>query len=83
MKIREVSEQQINAALQSTDKNLEAYKAENKKSTESANRMIQSFFTLIALNTTDEGVKKQMIEILKNDKDTLDKLIKQKEELLK
>ena len=83
MKIREVSEQQINAALQSTDKNLEAYKAENKKSTESANRMIQSFFTLIALNTTDEGVKKQMIEILKNDKDTLDRLIKQKEELLK
>lgn len=72
-KIREVSEQQINAALQSLENEIKAIN--------SISEVIDA--ELIAMINSSSGERKtNLIKVLKRDKDAINELIKQKDTIL-
>lgn len=72
-KIREVNEQQINAALQALENEIKAIN--------SVSEVIDA--ELIAMINSSSGERKtNLIKVLKRDRDAINKLIKQKDTIL-
>ena len=76
--IRENSVQQINAALQSISSEVKFLRSNVEKEL----LIINAFLTLIVENTSNSTLKKEMIKVLKNNAETIDKLINKEKELI-
>lgn len=76
--IRETTVQQINAALLSIDSEIKSLRSNIEKEL----LIINAFLTLIVENTSNPTLKEEMIKVLKNDAETIDKLINKEKELI-
>lgn len=76
--IRETTVQQINAALLSMESEIKSLRSNVEKEL----LIINAFLTLIVENTSNSTLKEEMIKVLKNDAETIDKLINKEKELI-